>query len=76
MHLIQTLNCCCIQYLVLQKGLASVEGDNASVEFEFNESATPTQFKPLTVINAVSDGVIAPDVGQLLIGSIASMLED
>lgn len=60
--------------LVLQRIEPPLKSTMPLIEFEFDESATPS-FQASQVMRAVSDGVIAPDVGQLFIGSIASMLK-
>lgn len=44
------------------------------VDFEFDENASPN-VQASQVMKAVSDGLIAPDSGQMFISSIASMLK-
>ena len=44
------------------------------VDFEFDENAAPN-VQASQVMKAVSDGLIAPDSGQMFISSIASMLK-
>lgn len=60
--------------LVLQRIEPPLKSTMPLIEFDFDESASPS-VQAGQVMKAVSDGVIAPDVGQLFIGSIASMLK-
>lgn len=60
--------------LVLQRIEPPLKSTMPLIEFDFDENATPS-VQAAQVMKAVSDGVIAPDVGQLFIGSIASMLK-
>ena len=60
--------------LVLQRIEPPLKSTMPLIEFDFDESATPS-VQASQVMKAVSDGVIAPDVGQMFIGSIASMLK-
>ncbi|AUR83700.1 hypothetical protein NVP1039O_01, partial [Vibrio phage 1.039.O._10N.286.55.A2] len=60
--------------LVLQRIEPPLKSTMPLIEFDFDEGAIPSK-QAAQVMRAVSDGVIAPDVGQLFIGSIASMLK-
>ena len=60
--------------LVLQRIEPPLKSTMPLIEFEFDENATPS-VQASQVMKAVSDGVIPPDVGQLFIGSISSMLK-
>ncbi|CAH9013330.1 coil containing protein, partial [Vibrio phage 199E37-1] len=60
--------------LVLQRIEPPLKSTMPLIEFDFDETATPS-IQASQVMKAVSEGVIAPDVGQLFIGSIASMLK-
>lgn len=60
--------------LVLQRIEPPLKSTMPLIEFDFDETATPSA-QAGQVMKAVSDGVIAPDVGQLFIGSIAAMLK-
>lgn len=44
------------------------------VEFEFDESATMAK-QAAQIMKAASDGLLAPDVANVFVGSIASMLK-
>ncbi|AUR83499.1 hypothetical protein NVP1036O_01, partial [Vibrio phage 1.036.O._10N.286.45.C3] len=60
--------------LVLQRIEPPLKSTMPLIEFDFDEGAIPSK-QAAQVMRAVSDGIIAPDVGQLFIGSIASMLK-
>lgn len=60
--------------LLADKGWSSVKPTMEHVEFEFDESAEP-HIQAAQVMKAASDGLIAPDVANMFIGSIASMLK-
>lgn len=60
--------------LVLQRIEPPLKSTMPLIEFEFDENATPS-VQAAQVMKAISDGTIAPDVGQVFIGSIVSMLK-
>jgi hypothetical protein len=60
--------------LVLQRIDPPVKSTLPLIEFEFNEKATPSE-QAAQVMKAASDGTIAPDVANMFISSIASMLK-
>lgn len=56
------------------KGWSSVKPSMEKVEFKFDSSAHPVD-QANQVLDAISNGLIAPDVGNLLIDSISKMLK-
>lgn len=60
--------------LLADKGWSSIKPTMEHVEFTFDENAEP-HVQAAQVMKAASDGVIAPDVANMFIGSIASMLK-
>ena len=60
--------------LVLQRIEPPLKSTMPLIEFDFDENAVPS-VQAGQVMKAVSEGIIAPDVGQLFISSIASMLK-
>lgn len=60
--------------LLADKGWSSIKPTMEHVEFTFDENAEP-HIQAAQVMKAASDGVIAPDVANMFIGSIASMLK-
>ena len=60
--------------LVLQRIEPPLKSTMPLIEFDFDDSAAPS-VQAGQVMKAVSEGIIAPDVGQLFISSIASMLK-
>ena len=44
------------------------------IKFDFDKNATP-DVQAVMILDAISDGVIAPDIGSMLLNSIKSLLE-
>lgn len=63
----------CLKILA-DKGWSSVKPTMEHVEFEFNAEATPAN-QAAQVMKAASHGLIAPDIANMFISSIASMLK-
>lgn len=63
----------CLKILA-DKGWSSVKPSMDHVEFEFDESASPSA-QAAQVMKAASKGDIAPDVAKMFIDSISSMLK-
>jgi hypothetical protein len=59
---------------LLSKSYPSLKSTMPVVDFEFNESATPS-IQASQILKAASDGAIPPDVAQIFISSIASMMK-
>ena len=59
---------------LLSKSYPSLKSTMPLVGFEFEESATPSK-QASQVLKAASDGFIPPDVAQIFISSIASMMK-
>lgn len=60
--------------LLADKGWSNIKPTMEHVEFMFDENAEP-HIQAAQTMKAASDGVIAPDVANMFIGSIASMLK-
>lgn len=60
--------------LVLNRIEPPLKAISPMIEFDFRRNAKPHE-QAADVLSAVSDGLIAPDVGQMFIASIQSMLK-
>jgi hypothetical protein len=60
--------------LVLQRIDPPLKSTLPLIEFDFNEKAKPAE-QAAQVMKAASDGVIAPDIANIFVSSIASMLK-
>jgi len=63
----------CLKILA-DKGWSSVKPTMEHVEFEFDADVTPAA-QASQVMKAASQGLIAPDIANMFIGSISSMLK-
>lgn len=59
---------------LMKKGWPDVKSVMPCVEFEFTENAAPS-VQASQVMKAASDGLIPPDIANMFISSIASMLK-
>jgi hypothetical protein len=59
---------------LLSKAYGSIKATMPNIEFDFDEGGTPAQ-QASQVLKASADGVIPPDVAQIFISSIASMMK-
>lgn len=59
---------------LLNKSYPSLKSTMPSVNFEFSEESTPLK-QAAQILKAASDGKIPPDVAQIFISSIASMMK-
>ncbi len=55
--------------LLADKGWGSVKPTLGLIEFDFPVTGTPTE-KAIAIVDAIAGGVIAPDIGQMMIGII------
>jgi hypothetical protein len=60
--------------LLADKGWSSVKPTMEHVEFDFDENASPA-IQASQVMKAASEGRIAPDIANMFVSSIASMLK-
>ena len=60
--------------LVLQRIEPPLKSTFPLIEFDFDEKAKPAE-QAAQVIRAASDGVIAPDIANIFVSSIAAMLK-
>ncbi len=63
----------CLNQL-MKKGWPDVKPVYQPVEFELNENSKPHE-KASQILKAASDGILPPDIANMLISSIASMLK-
>lgn len=59
---------------LLSKSYPTLKATMPNVDFEFDESASPN-IQASQILKAASEGSIAPDVAQIFISSIASMMK-
>ena len=59
---------------LLSKAYGSIKATMPNMEFDFDEDGSPTQ-QASQVLKASADGIIPPDVAQIFISSIASMMK-
>lgn len=59
---------------LLNKSYPTLKSTMPTVDFEFNKNAKPVD-QASQILKAASDGIIAPDVAQIFISSIAAMMK-
>jgi len=60
--------------LITERGWSALKPSSECIQFEFDPSSTPTQ-QASQVIDAISDGLIPPDIGLALISGIKNAQE-